>query len=89
METGPLAQVLVSYAQGHPAVKPLVDTLICCDLAGRRPEAVVLGMEPEDCTTMNTELTPRIAERLPRFCEAALEEPRHQGVEVFPPPAAG
>lgn len=67
----------------------LVDTLICCDLAGHRPEAVVLGMEPEDYTTMNTELTPRIAERLPRFCEAALEELRHQGVEVFPPPAAG
>ncbi|MDR1857543.1 MAG: nickel-dependent hydrogenase large subunit [Desulfovibrio sp.] len=28
METGPLAQVLVAYAQGHKTVKPLVDTVL-------------------------------------------------------------
>lgn len=28
METGPLAQVLVAYAKGHPKVKPLVDHVI-------------------------------------------------------------
>ncbi len=60
----------------------LVDTLICCELAGRRPEAVVLGMEPEDYTTLSTELTPRIAARLPCFCEAALEELRRNGVDL-------
>lgn len=38
METGPLAQVLVSYAQGHPAVKPLVDTVLQALSVG--PEAL-------------------------------------------------
>lgn len=28
METGPLAQVLVAYAKGHPKIKPLVDHVI-------------------------------------------------------------
>lgn len=28
METGPLAQVLVSYVQGDPVIKPLVDTVL-------------------------------------------------------------
>lgn len=59
----------------------LVDTLICCELAGHRPEAVVLGMEPEDYKTMSTELTPNIAKCLHKLCEAAIRELQDNGVE--------
>ena len=38
VETGPLAQMLVSYAQGHPAVKPAVDGVLSALGAG--PEAL-------------------------------------------------
>ena len=41
----------------------LVDTLIYCDLAGHRPDAVVIGMEPADYHTMENGLTP--VSRLP------------------------
>ena len=38
VETGPLAQVLVAYAQGHAAVKPAVDTVLSA--LGVGPEAL-------------------------------------------------
>ena len=43
----------------------LVDTLIYCDLAGHRPDAVVIGMEPADYHTMEIGLTPVCQARLP------------------------
>ena len=52
----------------------LVDTLIYCDLAGNRPEAVVIGMEPSDFQSMGTEVTAQVAERLPAMCEFVLKE---------------
>jgi hydrogenase maturation protease len=36
----------------------LVDTLVMCDIVGNRPEAVIVGMEPEDFHTMALELSP-------------------------------
>lgn len=38
METGPLAQMLVSYSHGHPEVKPLVNTVL--NSLGAGPEAL-------------------------------------------------
>ena len=58
----------------------LVDTLIYCDLAGHRPDAVVIGMEPEDYRTMATELTPRCRERIPDLADRVLDELRARGV---------
>ncbi|WP_428567295.1 MAG: HyaD/HybD family hydrogenase maturation endopeptidase [Solidesulfovibrio sp. DCME] len=52
----------------------LVDTLIYCELVGKRPETVVIGMEPFDFKTMAVELSPAIAERLPAMLEVALTE---------------
>lgn len=57
----------------------LVDTLIFCELAGHRPDAVVIGMEPEDYQTLCPEVSPRAAERLPLLCGAVLEEVRAAG----------
>ena len=58
----------------------LVDTLIYCDLAGHRPDAVVIGMEPADYHTMEIGLTPICQARLPELVEKVVEELRARGV---------
>ncbi len=57
----------------------LVDVLIYCDMAGHRPEAVVIGMEPLDWKTLGMELTPTCQAHLPRFIENILNELEAQG----------
>lgn len=52
----------------------LADTLIFCELIGKRPEAVVLGMEPEDYMSMGTELSPTARKRLPLLCGLLRDE---------------
>jgi hydrogenase maturation protease len=52
----------------------LVDTLIYCELIGKRPDTVVIGMEPFDFKNMAVELSPTIADRLPAMCDIALRE---------------
>ena len=58
----------------------LVDTLIYCDLAGHRPDAVVIGMEPADYHTMEIGLTPVCQARLPDLAGKVVEELRARGV---------
>lgn len=58
----------------------LVDTLIYCDLAGHRPDAVVIGMEPQDIRTMSTDLTPVCFSRLPDLAAKVLEELEGRGI---------
>ncbi len=58
----------------------LPDTLILCELAGHRPETVVLGMEPADIRTPRAELSPCCAARLPELVELALQELRGRGL---------
>ncbi|ABB38936.2 hydrogenase expression/formation protein [Oleidesulfovibrio alaskensis G20] len=57
----------------------LVDTLIYCEIAGNRPQAVVIGMEPYDYQSMGTELSATVAERLPAMCEIVLKEVSDHG----------
>lgn len=57
----------------------LVDTLIFCELAGHRPDAVVIGMEPADYKTLSLAFTPVVASRLPALCKAVLDEIRASG----------
>lgn len=52
----------------------LVDTLIYCELVGKRPDTVVIGMEPFDFQTMAVELSPTVSERVPAMIELALKE---------------
>jgi hydrogenase maturation protease len=52
----------------------LVDTLIYCELAGNRPETVVIGMEPVDYHTMGLEVSPAVEERIPAMCGFVLDE---------------
>lgn len=62
----------------------LVDTLIYCELIGKRPETVVIGMEPFDFKTMAVELSPTIAERVPAMLDIALAELRTAGGTATP-----
>ena len=52
----------------------LVDTLIYCELIGKRPDTVVIGMEPFDFKNMCVELSPVVAGRVPAMLEIALKE---------------
>lgn len=60
----------------------LVDTLLCCELLGHRPEGVVYGMEPADYQTMAVGLSPTCEERLPVLCAKLVEELRSLGLTV-------
>ena len=64
----------------------LVDTLISCELIGKRPDTVVIGMEPFDFKNMAVELSPAIADRLPAMCDLALAELRAAGGQATPRP---
>ena len=52
----------------------LIDTLICCDLLGHKPEAVVFGMEPSDYHTMAVGLSVLCQQKIPELCRQLLEE---------------
>lgn len=52
----------------------LVDTLVMCDIVGNRPEAVIIGMEPEDFHTMALELSPVAKQRQEALMGFVLEE---------------
>ena len=58
----------------------LVDTLIYCDLAGHRPDAVVIGMEPADYHTMEIGLTPVCQARLPNWPGRSSRSCAHAGL---------
>ena len=51
-----------------------MDTLISCEIAGSRPKAVVMGIEPEDWKTMGLNITPTIQAVLPRYLDLVIEE---------------
>lgn len=59
-----------------------VDTLIRCEILGKRPEAVIIGMEPADWKTMSSDLTPVCKEKMPKFIGHVVEELQRLGVAV-------
>ncbi|MFP5259176.1 MAG: HyaD/HybD family hydrogenase maturation endopeptidase [Acidobacteriota bacterium] len=62
----------------------LVDTLIYCELIGKRPDTVVIGMEPFDYETMAVELSPTVAARIPVMLDVALKELAEAGGTATP-----
>lgn len=50
------------------------EVLAICETIDHRPETVILGMEPEDTTTMEVALTPTVAGNLDRLEEMVLAE---------------
>lgn len=62
----------------------LVDTLVSCEIMGKRPEAVVIGMEPEDYRNMGIEMTDRCREKMPKLIAHVLEELEAMGGKATP-----
>ncbi|MGN0009126.1 MAG: HyaD/HybD family hydrogenase maturation endopeptidase [Desulfovibrionaceae bacterium] len=60
----------------------LVDILICCELAGHRPETLVYGMEPFDWQSFIPELTPEARALLPEFCAKVVRDLRARGLDI-------
>lgn len=67
----------------------LVDTLIYCGIMGNRPEAVIVGMEPSDYTSMAVELSAVATERQPELLRAVLAEVEAAGGNCRPRTTAG
>lgn len=64
----------------------LVDTLTMCELAGKRPAAVVIGMEPADYQSMGVELSAVAQAAMPAMVRAVLEEIAAAGGSFVPNP---
>lgn len=60
----------------------LVDTLVFCELAGHRPDAIILGMEPQDYQSMGLELSPPCRTALPQLAEKVLVELAERGLKI-------
>ncbi len=58
----------------------LVDTLLYCELAGHRPEAIILGMEPKDYQNMGLELSQPCKAALPKLAKMLLHELDSRGL---------
>jgi hydrogenase maturation protease len=52
----------------------LPEVLALCGAIDKNPSVVVLGIEPQDITTMDIELTPAIAARVPELAAMVLAE---------------
>ena len=52
----------------------MVQCLAYADLMGSRPEAVILGIEPEDISPWGTEMTEAVASRMEELCGMVLDE---------------
>ena len=62
----------------------LADTLAVADILGRRPETVMVAIEPEDMSSWNTQLTETVELRIPDLLAAALIEIERMGGEGMP-----
>lgn len=62
----------------------LVDTLILCELTGHRPDAVVIGVEPQDYQTLSVELSATVSEHLPFIAQKVIDEIRISGGDCSP-----
>jgi len=52
----------------------LLEALTCCQALDKVPETVIVGVEPEDITTMSIELTATVGARVDDLVEAVLKE---------------
>ena len=52
----------------------LLEALTCCQALDKVPETVILGVEPEDITTLGIDMTPTVLARIDDLVQAALKE---------------
>lgn len=65
----------------------LADTLISCELAGHKPEAIIYAMEPFDIQNVQARLTSEAQARLPEFCGKVVAEMGKLGIRAKKSPA--
>ncbi|WP_027179540.1 HyaD/HybD family hydrogenase maturation endopeptidase [Maridesulfovibrio bastinii] len=57
----------------------LLDTLVLCELCGKRPDCVVVGVEPFDFQSLSEHVSDQVKERMPFMAEKVLEEIKSAG----------
>jgi hydrogenase maturation protease len=65
----------------------LPEVLALCAAIDKNPQVVVLGVEPQDITTMNVELTPAIAAKVSELAAMVLAELDALGVSYSSKPS--
>jgi hydrogenase maturation protease len=66
----------------------LPEVLALCAAIDKNPQVVVVGVEPQDITTMEVELTPAIAAKIPELASMVLAELDALGVSYSSKPPA-
>jgi hydrogenase maturation protease len=61
-----------------------LEALTCCQALDKVPETVIVGVEPEDITTMSLVLTPTVGVRVDDLVEAVLKELTNLGGSYCP-----
>lgn len=56
------------------------DILMCCELAGHKPETIIIGFEPFDCQTVSAELSAEACKLLPEYCKKVIRELESRGL---------
>ncbi len=57
----------------------MVETLAYAEMLGKRPIAVIVGVEPEDISPWGLELTEIVAAQVPEMCRRVLDEVEKAG----------
>jgi len=52
----------------------LVETLVYAEMMGKRPDAVIIGVEPADISPWGTEMTEIVQSRMEEMCSRVLRE---------------
>lgn len=66
----------------------LVETLVYSEMLGHRPQAVIIGVEPQDISPWGLELTPIVEARTAELCTRVLAEIERAGGSYSPTSAA-
>jgi hydrogenase maturation protease len=64
----------------------LVDTLAYAEMLDQRPQAVIVGVEPQDISPWGLELTETVQAQLPEMVRRVLEEIKRVGGSYSPRP---
>jgi hydrogenase maturation protease len=68
------------YAKNSLHQVDLLEALTLCQALDRVPETVIIGIEPEDISTLSIDLSETIRSRIDRLVEMVLEELHELGV---------
>lgn len=58
----------------------LPEVLALCSAIGKTPETIVIGVEPEDISTVGLEMTPTISDRMDDLVAMVIDELEQRGI---------